>query len=45
MKRNLDQFSAECHTLLKQDPGVERRKKVCALVQDLLKDLDFIGAY
>jgi hypothetical protein len=45
MKRNLEQFSAECHTILKQDPGVEGRKKVCALVQDVLKDGEFINTY
>jgi hypothetical protein len=45
MKRNLEQFSAECHTILKQDPGVEGRKKVCALVQDILKDNEFIKTY
>jgi len=45
MKRNLEQFSAECHTILKQDPGVEGRKKVCALVQDVLKDDEFINTY
>jgi hypothetical protein len=45
MKRNLEQFSAECHTILKQDPGVEGRKKVCALVQDILKDNEFTKTY
>jgi hypothetical protein len=45
MKRNLEQFSAECHTILKQEPGVEGRKKVCALVQDILKDDEFTKTY
>jgi hypothetical protein len=45
MKRNLEQFSAECHTILKQDSGVEGRKKVCALVQDILKDNEFTKTY
>jgi hypothetical protein len=45
VKRNLEQFSAECHTILKQDPGVEGRKKVCALVQDILKDDEFTKTY
>src|SRR4029077_6242663 len=35
----------ECYTILKQDPGVEGRKKVCALVQDVLKDDEFINTY
>ena len=38
MKRDLEQFSAECCTILKQDPGIEGRKKVCALVQEVLGD-------
>jgi hypothetical protein len=45
MKRDLDQFSAQCHQILKQDPGVEGRKKVCALVEDVLKDDEFIKTY
>ena len=45
MQRDLDQFSAECHSLLKQDPGVEGRKRVCALVRDVLKDEEFIKTY
>jgi len=45
MQRDLDQFSAECYSILKQDPGVEGRKKVCALVQDVLKDEEFIKTY
>jgi hypothetical protein len=45
MKRNLEQFSAECHRILKQEPGVEGRKKVCALVQEILEDDDFLTTY
>jgi hypothetical protein len=45
MKRNLEQFSTECHTILKREPGVEGRKKVCALVQDILEDDEFIKTY
>jgi len=33
MKRNLEQFSTECRTILARDLGVEGRKKVCALVR------------
>ena len=42
MGYSLEQFSAESHRILKQDPGVEGRKKICALVQQVLKDDDFI---
>src|SRR5271165_5839069 len=45
MKRDLEQFSAACRSILKQDPGIEGRKKVCALVQDVLKDDDFIKTH
>jgi hypothetical protein len=45
MKHDLEQFSAACHAILKEDPGVEGRKKVCALVRDVLKDDDFIKTY
>jgi hypothetical protein len=45
MKRNLEQFSSQCHQILKQDPGIEGRKRICALVQDILKDDEFIKTY
>jgi len=45
MKHDLEQFSAACRAILKQDPGVEGRKRVCALVEDVLKDDEFIKTY
>ena len=45
MGYNLGQFSAECRQILKQDPGVEGRKKVCALVREVLKDEAFITTH
>lgn len=45
MGYSLEQFSAECRRILKQDPGVEGRKKVCALVQEVLKDEDFVATH
>jgi hypothetical protein len=42
MGYDLDRFSTECRRILEQDPGVEGRKKMCALVQDVLKDDDFV---
>lgn len=44
MGYSLEQFSAECHNILKADPGVEGRKKVCALVGEVLKDPAFVAA-
>ena len=45
MGYSLDRFSSECHRILAADPGVEGRKKVCALVQDVLKDEDFVATH
>ena len=45
MGYTLDQFSTECHRILSEDPGVDGRKKVCALVQDVLKDEDFVTTH
>jgi hypothetical protein len=45
MGYSLDQFSTECHRILKLDPGVEGRKKVCALVKEVLKDDDFVAMH
>jgi hypothetical protein len=45
MGHSLERFSAECHRILKQDPGVEGRKKVCGLVQQVLKDDAFIRTH
>src|ERR1700719_2759016 len=45
MGYTLERFSSECHRILAADPGVEGRKKVCALVQDVLKDEDFVSTH
>ena len=45
MVYTLEQFSTECHRILSEDPGVEGRKKVCALVEDVLKDDAFVAAH
>jgi len=45
MGYSLEQFSAECHRILKHDPGVEGRKKVCGLVQQVLKDDAFVRTH
>ncbi|HEV2098149.1 MAG TPA: hypothetical protein VGR45_04395 [Stellaceae bacterium] len=45
MGYSLEQFSAACHDILKQDPGAEGRKQVCALVREVLKDEDFVAAH
>jgi len=45
MGYSLKEFSAECHRILKQHPGVEGRQKICALLKDVLKDDDFIKTH
>ena len=45
MGYTLAQFSDSCHCILADDPGVEGRKKVCALVQEVLKDEPFLTAH
>ena len=45
MGYTLDQLSAQCHDILASDPGPAGRTKVCALVQDVLKDDAFVAAH
>jgi hypothetical protein len=45
MGYTLEQFSAECHRILSNDPGVEGRKNVCALVENVLRDDTFVAAH
>ena len=41
----LEQFADGCHRILTEDPGPEGRKKVCALVQEVLTDDTFIATH
>jgi predicted metal-dependent enzyme (double-stranded beta helix superfamily) len=45
MAYTLEQFSTACHRILAGDPGPEGRKKVCALLQDVLKDDAFVATH
>jgi len=45
MGYTLEQFSAECHRILSDQPGVEGRNEVCALVMDVLKDDEFVATH
>ena len=45
MGYTLEQFADQCHRILAADPGPEGRKKVCAVVQDVLKDQNFVDKY
>jgi hypothetical protein len=45
MKQTLEQFAAACRKALKDQPGSAGGQKVCSLVQDVLKDPDFVAKY
>ena len=45
MSQTLEQLSAACHDALAADSGVEGRKKVCALIQRVLMDKEFLAAH
>lgn len=45
MKRSLDQFAAECKQALTAEPGPEGRQKVASLLEDVLKDPEFVETY
>ena len=42
MPITLEQFAAECHTILKSEPGPSGRRKICMLLEDLLKEPNFV---
>lgn len=43
MAHTLEQFAAECHRILKGNPGPNGRQQVCHLLQDVLKDETFVA--
>ena len=43
MAHTIEQFSADCRRLLKAEPGPAGRKKVCELLQEVLKDPAFVA--
>ena len=45
MATTLQDFSAQCHQILKAEPGPEGRHKICALLRDVLKDQAFIATH
>ncbi len=45
MTWTLEQFADRCKEALRADPGQPGREKVCALVQDVLRDKDFVDRY
>jgi hypothetical protein len=45
MTDKLQRFASECHSLLKAEPGPAGREKVCAALEAVLKDRDFVAEY
>jgi hypothetical protein len=45
MAHTLEQFAADCHRILKADPSPTGRQQVCTLLQEVLKDDDFIATH
>ena len=40
----LDQFAAECRTILKSEPGPSGRRKICMRLEGLLVDREFVSS-
>jgi len=45
MTHTIEQFAAAAHDLLKAEPNPAGRKKVCTLLQEYLKDTQFVSTY
>jgi predicted metal-dependent enzyme (double-stranded beta helix superfamily) len=45
MAQTIEQFAAACHDILTAEPNPAGRSKVCALLQQALKDKQFVSAY
>jgi predicted metal-dependent enzyme (double-stranded beta helix superfamily) len=45
MGYTLESFSAACRRALAENPGVDGRQRVCALVREVLKDDGFVAAH
>ncbi len=44
MSHTLEQFAAECRSALEAEPGPAGRERVCEIVEDVLRDADFVAA-
>ncbi len=45
MGHTLEQFAATCHRILAENPGPDGRQKVCAVLEDVLADQEFIAKH
>ena len=44
MATTLEQFAAECRTILTSEPGPSGRRKICMRLEELLRDPGFVSA-
>jgi len=44
MTITLEQFAAECHTILQSEPGPSGRRKICMRLEQLLRDERFVSS-
>src|SRR5918992_4083525 len=44
MATTLEQFAAECRTILTSEPGPSGRRKICMRLEELLRDRQFVSA-
>ena len=44
MTTTLEQFAAECRTILQSEPGPSGRRKICMRLENLLQDPQFVSA-
>ncbi len=44
MTPTLEQFSLDCHTILKSEPGPSGRRKICMRLEELLRDPKFVAS-
>lgn len=45
VSHTLETFAAQCHDFIKAEPGPAGRKKVCALLSQVLADEQFVAKY
>jgi hypothetical protein len=45
MTDKLEKFAAECKQILEKDPGPAGRQRVCASLETVLKDKEFVDTY
>jgi len=45
MDPTLERFASACHEVLKADPGPPGRRRICSLLEGVLKDQGFLAAH